>query len=202
MRYPKLRELREAVKALVKGPYTLKFPKEPSIPPEAFRGKPEFDEKECIGCGACAEVCPAKAIDIVDEVKEGRGKRKLTLHLDLCIFCGQCQANCLPEKGVTLTNEYDLATTDRKELIETVEKDLALCEICGAVIGAVDHIRWVAEKVGPAAFSNPTLMLTLLKKLDLAEIEIPKPVPLEPKRADRIRVLCPKCRRQTSLEMA
>lgn len=201
MKYPKLRELREAVKALVKGPYTLKFPKEPSVPPETFRGKPEFNEKECIGCGACAEVCPAKAIDVADEVKDGKGKRKLTLHLDLCIFCGQCHVNCLSDTGIILTNQYDLATTDRKKLVETVEKDLLLCEICGSVIGVIDHIRWVAEKVGEAAFTNPTLMLTLLKKLDLAEAEISPPKGPS-KRSDRIKIMCPKCRRKTSLEIA
>jgi hydrogenase-4 component H len=48
-----------------------------------------------VGCGACAEVCPSQCIDIVDGEK-----RKFTLHLDSCIFCGQCQANCITEKGI------------------------------------------------------------------------------------------------------
>ena len=39
MRYPKLRELREAIKSLFSRPYTIKYPAEPSVPPERFRGK-------------------------------------------------------------------------------------------------------------------------------------------------------------------
>ncbi|MEW6556768.1 MAG: 4Fe-4S binding protein, partial [Elusimicrobiota bacterium] len=66
MRYPKLRELKEAIKALIKGPYTTKFPFEPHTPFPRFRGKPVPDEKNCIGCGACAEVCPTRAIEVID----------------------------------------------------------------------------------------------------------------------------------------
>jgi len=96
MRYPKLRELKEAVKALVKGPYTTKFPYEPHTPYPKFRGKPIPDEKECVGCGACKEVCPSSAI----EIKDNEHVRELIWHYDFCIFCGQCEANCTTKKGV------------------------------------------------------------------------------------------------------
>jgi len=43
MRTPKLRELREAVRALIHGPYTARFPAEPTPLPEAFRGCPRFN---------------------------------------------------------------------------------------------------------------------------------------------------------------
>ena len=66
MRKPKLRELWEAIKVLfVYGPYTSKFPKEMTVPPDSFRGKPMFDTDECIGCGACSEVCPSNSIEII-----------------------------------------------------------------------------------------------------------------------------------------
>ena len=65
MRKPKLRELKEAITAVVKGPYTSTFPFTPLEPAEAFRGQPEYHEEDCIGCGACAEVCPARTIDII-----------------------------------------------------------------------------------------------------------------------------------------
>ena len=42
MRYPKLREIKEALKALVKGPYTSPFPFQEHKPFERFRGRPKF----------------------------------------------------------------------------------------------------------------------------------------------------------------
>ena len=131
MKYPKLRELKEAIRAVVKGPYTTKFPYEPHVPPEKFRGKPEFYEEDCVGCCACAEVCPAKVIDVIDDIKAKPPVRKLVLHFDTCIFCGQCQANCITEKGIKLTAEYDLALSDRNEATVRVEKELLVCEECG-----------------------------------------------------------------------
>ncbi len=46
MKYPKLRELKEAVISLLTPAYTSKFPAEPHVPFEKFRGKPEVDDKE------------------------------------------------------------------------------------------------------------------------------------------------------------
>lgn len=195
MRMPKLRELKEAVRALIGGPYTANFPAEPTPVPEAFRGRPRFEEQECVGCGACVNVCPPGALKMVDEPEPGT--RTLTLHLDRCIFCGQCVANCLTERGIRQTNEYDLSTTDRSTLREEVRKALLLCEACGAVIGARDHVRWVARRLGPVAFANPTLMLTAMEELGLSDRE-PEPHH-ELHRGDRLRLLCPKCRHVTSL---
>ncbi len=198
MRRPKFRELKEAVTALVRGPYTIKYPYEPSIPPETFRGKPEYIDEECIGCGACAQVCPARAIEVTEKVDGSSGKRKFTLRYDHCIFCGQCHRYCTTENGVILTNEYDLATYNRAEAKTEVEKDLLICEHCGAIIGIVDHIRWVARKLGAQAYSNMGLALMLYKDLALMPETKPHPeIPLA--RSDRLRFLCPKCRRELIL---
>lgn len=195
MRWPKLRELKEAVTALVSGPYTANFPAEPTPLSENFRGAPRFDEERCVGCGACAEVCPTGACSVEDD--PDRAMRTLTIRFDRCIFCGHCHANCLTEDGVAQGTEYDLATTDRAELRESVEKTLLLCETCGAVIGARDHLRWVAERLGPMAFANPTLLLSAMEDLGLADREPPPSEEL--RRGDRLRVMCPKCRQITSL---
>ncbi|RKX79150.1 MAG: 4Fe-4S ferredoxin [Spirochaetes bacterium] len=196
MRKPKLRELGEAVKALTTRAYTIKFPFEPSEPFEAFRGKPEYSDEYCVGCGACANVCPPGAIDILDDIQEK--KRRLILHLDNCIYCGQCELNCITEKGIKLTREYDLATLDRSTLVEKVEKNLLLCELCGAVIGTEEHVRWVAERLGTAAFSNPTVMLVAMKELSVVREEKAEKSEVTD-RADRLRVLCPRCRKETTV---
>jgi len=195
MKYPKLRELKEAIRALIKGPYTSKFPYQPHEPYEGFRGRPEFHEEDCVGCGACFQVCPARAIDMQDI----DNKRVLTVYWDLCIFCGQCQANCLTGKGIVLSREFDLATTGkRQELNQKIEKEFAVCEHCGEKIVPYDQILWVAKKLGPLIFSNASLMLFYNRNLSLASEEkgLPKESTEAAIRSDRVKILCPRCRRE------
>jgi len=198
MKYPKLRELKEAIKALIFGPYTSRFPYEPHKPYEKFRGRPEYHEEDCMGCGACFQVCPAQAI----EMQDTKDKRVLTLHWDLCIFCGQCQANCPTEKGIMLSREFDLATTEKREdLKQTIEKEFILCECCGEAIVPSEQFDWVAEKLGPLCFSNSSLLLFYLKKSNLAlRQEIFAKREMEFLKADRIKILCPRCRREAVIK--
>ena len=204
MYLPKIRELIEAVKALVKGPYTSKFPRMPHEPAKRFRGKPEYSNEGCIACTACALVCPARAIEFRDVVTSEKATRKMILHLDECHYCGQCSALCTTRDddppGVHHTTKFDLAGFDRSEMISTTdEKELALCEICGDVITAKAHLAWVAKKLGPLAFSNPTLFLESLKTMGIAE-GVAKSARDYFLRSDRLKVLCAKCRRKATIE--
>lgn len=202
MRYPKLRELKEAIKALIKGPYTSRFPYEPHKPYERFRGRPYFHEEDCVGCTACAQVCPAAAIEIEDKIENGKAKRILTVHWDICVFCGQCQANCLTGKGIILSQEFDLATTEKREgLKQTIEKELLLCDCCSEPIVPFDQFDWVAQRLGPLTFSNSSLLLFYLKSLRLAiKEETSAKKEMEFLRADRVKILCPRCRREAVIK--
>lgn len=194
---PKLRELKEAIIALIRGPYTNKFPAEEPKLPAAFRGFPKYYDEECVGCGACFNVCPARAINMEDD-REGR-VRRLTLCIDRCITCGQCQANCITKEGIKLGHEYDLTTTDRMDLRErVVEKELVICESCNEIVGAKDHLLWVARRLGPLAFSNPTLMLLSLQGRAAVPKEPGADIEQGLKRGDKIRILCPRCRQEVS----
>jgi hydrogenase-4 component H len=197
MRYPKLRELKEAITALIKGPYTTKYPFKPHIPEKRFRGKPEYFKDGCVGCKACAEVCPTGCIEVKDTPDLKTPLRRLDLHYDSCIFCGQCQAACITQEGIKLSNKFDLAIFDRSEAVESVEKELTLCEGCGCIVGAKDHLLWVAKKLGALAYSSPTSYLATLKELKLAYLGVQKSEELI--RQDRIKILCPKCRREITL---
>lgn len=198
MKYPKLRELREAVKALIKGPYTSSFPYKPHKPFERFRGKPQYHEDDCVGCGACFQVCPAGAI----EMQDLQGERVLTINWDVCIACGQCQANCITEKGIILSNDFDLSTTEsRNELKQQISKKLLICSCCGEPIAPYEHLLWVAGKLGSLVFSNASLMLFYLENLNkLMEKKQDLKQEGEPHRADRIKVLCPRCRREAVIK--
>ena len=97
--------------------------------------------------------------------------------------------------------KWEMSTTDRSSLHTGLEKDLVYCERedCDGLIGTRDHILWVAERLGPLAFSNPTLFLTKLRTLKLDE-PLPPGAGKPLTRGDRIRVLCPKCRQETALQ--
>lgn len=198
MKYPKLRELKEAVWALIKGPYTSRFPFVPHKPFERFRGRSEYHEENCVGCGACFQVCPARAIEMKDE----GGKRILTVRWDLCIFCGQCQANCITAEGIKLSNVFDISTTGaRKELKQTIEKEFITCACCQEPIACIDHYLWVAKRLGVLCFSNPSLMLFYLRAMNLASSDATAASnQQETLRVDRISVLCPRCRREAALK--
>ncbi|HUT62997.1 MAG TPA: 4Fe-4S dicluster domain-containing protein [Anaerolineae bacterium] len=198
MRKPKLRELVEALKVLfVEGPYTAKFPRELTIPPETFRGKPKFDPDVCIGCGACSEVCPSRSIEVIDDVVSG--KRTIKLRYDICNFCGQCHLYCTTENGIDYTTEYDLAALSRSDMVESVEKELAICEMCGNVAGTKDHLRWIAHRLGSLAYGNPTLILSSMDSISQMEYIQTRNKERKTSREDIFRILCPECRRKVYL---
>lgn len=202
MRYPKLRELKEAIKSVFSKPYTTKYPYVSHTPPPKFRGKPEPNQEECIACGACAEVCPARAIEVVntttlrsyDATTSDTPTRTITWRYENCIFCGQCEALCTTEKGVRLGLEYDLAVLDRKTLFAEIKKELVVCSCCGTVIGTKPQLVYLAKKLGPLAYGNFPLTLVSQQELGLVK-ETNNPVcELNKQRSDLFRVLCPKCR--------
>jgi len=198
MKYPKLRELRDAIIALIKGPYTSKFPVEPHTPHPNFRGRPKFDQDCCVGCLACELVCPAEAIAHQDST-EDLPNRRMIHYSDTCIFCGQCEAYCITQKGIKLSNEWELSFFDRKkDCAEAINKELLLCDCCGEAVACKDHLIWIAKEIGELAYSNPTLYMTRLKELGLSDEDV-KSAQEYSSRAERMKVLCARCRRKNTL---
>ena len=63
-----------------------------------------IDQPRCIGCGACADDCPASNI-VLQESPSGTAAGQRTAHVlepDNCLFCGHCEAIC-PVGAVSLT---------------------------------------------------------------------------------------------------
>ena len=196
MRKPKLRELKEAITALIKGPYTTKFPKEPATVPEHFRGTPTYVPDECVGCGACGQVCPAGAITIVDEFREEKGVIVRSIERDWaqCIFCSQCFEYCITGKGIKLDPDFEKSCFSKDDIIDTHDKELVFCERCGSPITAVDHIKWINDKLGELSFANATLVMVKYADLELVEEDTGSNPRKSLERDNYMRILCPDCR--------
>ncbi len=157
--------------ALSRGRVTIKYPYEKTEIPLELRGKPEIDFNLCIGCGGCANVCPPSAITIEDV----GNRRILRLNYYRCIFCGRCEENC-PTGAIRLTNEFEIASLDKKDLTITAEFELVRCKKCGRPFAT----RRLIETI-----TNYLLSVDISYKEDLKEMIW----------------LCPECRRKECAEI-
>jgi formate hydrogenlyase subunit 6/NADH:ubiquinone oxidoreductase subunit I len=196
MKYPKIREVKEALISLFSPAYTTKFPARPHVPFENFRGKPVVDNANCVGCETCANVCPAKAITFRDDRE--KQVRIMARDYGLCIFCGQCEEHCITGKGVKLSDKiYDLAVFDKTGLVEYQEKDLLICKGCGAVITTKEHIHFIYDKLGPSAYASILNLNMLNERLHFADPgDIATEITDGLKRKDMFNIICPDCLRK------
>lgn len=101
-------------KSFSTGVVTTKYPQASAGVSESFRGRPEFDFARWRDARPAADVCPTGAIAIED-----RGPaREVTIDYGRCVFCGQC-ADVTPEGAIRMTNEFELAAADRRQLVVT-----------------------------------------------------------------------------------
>ena len=190
---PKLREIKEALSSFFSAPYTTRFPAQPDTASGFYRGMPRYKEEACVGCGACAQVCPSGAIEAVDDL--GHKVRTLRVDFGSCIQCGQCQEKCITGEGIKNTSFYSLAVADvkAKEAFETIEKELVLCEVCGLPIACRDHLRWIRERLGAKAYAHPNLLLRNQEELtSLAATQVKTRI----RREDQIKYACGRCRQR------
>ena len=106
-------------KTVSTGIVTVNYPAEPAKISERYRGRPSFDFEKWKDARPAVEVCPTGAISLSDK----GDSRKVTVDYGLCVFCGLC-AEVSSDQAVRITQEFALATSDRRNLVLTAEYTL------------------------------------------------------------------------------
>ncbi len=156
------------------GIVTSKYPYEPYIVEEHFRGKPTYHYTNCIGCAACGVACPSNAIS----VKWEDGKKFIKWRYDCgrCIFCGRCDEVC-PTAAIRLNNDYELTVKfDKSALIQEGELESELCSVCGKAFLSKKFVQFCEQR------------LSTLSKQRLEE-------------AKKYLHICPSCKKNAIVEM-
>jgi len=132
-------------------PATKPYPAVKTKVPASYKGRPEYDEDLCVGCGACASVCPTRCISIEDDIITK--KRTLKLNYGTCVFCALCNDACPEEKdgkkAISFTDEFDMTGYDRETFYARNEVELKICSNCGEVIttqALIDKVKRVLKE--------------------------------------------------------
>jgi NADH-quinone oxidoreductase subunit I len=111
---------------LFRKPITIQYPEEKAVLPLRFRGRlvmpidPQKGTNRCTACMRCVTICPNHSIDIEPEKgPDGAPAQKparYLYNLGTCMFCNLCVEVC-PFFALVMSDEYELATTDRSGLV-------------------------------------------------------------------------------------
>ncbi|HBG32240.1 MAG TPA: oxidoreductase [Acholeplasmataceae bacterium] len=97
----------------------------PRTAPDNLRGFHTNDWEKCIGCGTCEDICPTKAITMVERVDtvDGAGKLQVRPIIDYgrCCFCALCVDTCTTG-SLEMSKEYIYASTDPDQFLLMPEK--------------------------------------------------------------------------------
>jgi len=70
------------------------------------------NERTCVACGLCVEVCPYQAVELVQKRVLGQNKTVSQVNAALCMSCGLCAASCR-SASIDLTDHTDETLLER-----------------------------------------------------------------------------------------
>lgn len=142
-------------KALKTGVATQSYPLSPIEVDKNFRGKPQHNPQQCIGCAACVNACPSNALSVETDLVTDQ--HAWQFNLGRCIFCGRCEEVC-PTAAIKLSQKYELAVWRKEDFLQQARFDLCHCRECGkpfAVQKEIDYaIALLAHEGDPRAESR------------------------------------------------
>jgi len=154
-------------KTIRTGIVTKAYPAELAHISEHFRGRPHFDFEKWTDARPAAEVCPTGAISL----RDSDDSRKVTVDYGLCVFCGLC-AEASSDKAVRITQEFELATKSRRNLVLTAEYTLNADHThrqLGTVRRGSGNVETDAKIVGQKA--RETIHKVLRRSLAIREVD-------------------------------
>ena len=154
-------------KTIRTGIVTKAYPAEMAHISEHFRGRPHFDFEKWTDARPAAEVCPTGAISL----RDSHDSREVTVDYGLCVFCGLC-AEASSDKAVRITQEFELATKSRRNLVLTAEYTLNADHThrqLGTVRRGSGNVETDAKIVGQKA--RETIHKVLGRSLAIREVD-------------------------------
>jgi heterodisulfide reductase subunit C len=80
------------------------------------------NERTCVACGLCVEVCPYDAVELVQKRVLGHEKTVAQVNAALCMSCGVCAASCR-------SASIDLLDFSDEDLLQRVQDELLALEV-------------------------------------------------------------------------
>ena len=80
------------------------------------------NERTCVACGLCVEVCPYDAVELVQKRVLGHEKTVAQVNAALCMSCGVCAASCR-------SASIDVLDFSDEDLLLRVQHDLQASEV-------------------------------------------------------------------------
>lgn len=113
------------LKALGTKKVTYKYPDEPLVMPDRFRGIQYLDTEKCIVCNQCARICPTECITLTgkpnpDPEKKAKVLDTFDINFEICILCDLCTEVC-PTEAIVMTNNFELSAYSRDELFKDIK---------------------------------------------------------------------------------